>query len=364
MLVKTITDFDSKTIISGGTDNKVKVWKIVEPIIEDENLKKLTINITKENWNINDEKLTNLNKKNNKHNPNNISVNYNYIEENNISEYSKFVKSKGYICYKLELVFTFEGHIGTINCLLKIDPCCVVSGSYDSSIKIWDVYKGKEVGLLGKHQRHRSVNGFIQIGYKENNLNFIFNDFSGNNLVLQSNENNKFNRLNKLKNKNSINFDELSILISIGTDKAIRYWDIEGLQEIKEKRINEKEYLYSIIKLDDKYMAVGGSSSIIIYNYILNKKIASITHNLNSALSICLLNYPYIICGHENQKVTICNWKHHKIEAIQKTECSSNLAIINFSNDIYRDVVENKIDEILIGGSIHNKLSLWVVTYE
>ena len=165
----------------------------------------------------------------------------NFINQQSDSEYSQFIKTKGYICYKLELVSTFEGHIGTINCLLRIDPNCIVSGSYDSSIRIWDVVRGSEVGLLGNHQRHRSVNGFIVIGYKEKNLNFIFNDQLGSNLVIENSEEDTLNLANKNRFKKCVNFREDVILISIGTDKAVRYWNLETLQEAKEKRINEKE---------------------------------------------------------------------------------------------------------------------------
>ena len=135
---------------------------------------------------------------------------------------------------------TCHGHAGSVNAVaISPDGKCILSGSSDSKIKIWDIVSGEELRSLDAHGK--SVRA---IDVSPNGLFFVSGSIDGTVSVWERSSGNELRKL--LGHEGAINDVKFSPdgsrIATCGQDKTIRLWntksgDLEGVLEGHVKKI-------------------------------------------------------------------------------------------------------------------------------
>lgn len=284
------------------------------------------------------------------------------------------------IKYKLSIKHLLKGHLHNVSSILNLNSYnLIVSGGVDYKIKLWDIQKGNYLGDLGRH--NATINSLILINKNRFNIDadFIKNQYNSNKEYRSKNNSDEIDNLlyatqinNDLENMDGVKYEFNYIIISVGYDKKIKFYGINIDNELElpvlkytievRENIKEDQSLYSSIELNNNLTAIGGSRDILVYDFYTMKKAYTISHYNNSALSLNIICYPYIICGHDNNSASIYNIEDKELVYTLQTESKTNYCTLSFNykyNEEYAEYKINKSYYFLTGGSNTCNLSIW-----
>ena len=248
-------------------------------------------------------------------------------------------KQKKYHCIE-----TLKGHEDKVVSLIQLKSGMIATGSYDATIRIWDLEKGlcikkiQEIGevfclLEFKPNMILSSTSQCNIGLRdiemENNDDDYLCNFLGHELWI--------NCLIKYNEK---------IFASASNDGTIRIWDYYNNEKEIRKIEAHKEGVLSLIKLNNGNLCSGGADKKIkIFNLEDGKCIKQLVGHKDWVISLSQLDDEIILSGSNDKNIKV--WKNfHEISSI------------NAHDDSVRTLC--KIDKnYFASGSFDNTIKIW-----
>ena len=210
---------------------------------------------------------------------------------------------------------TLEGHTKSVNQVISLSNDVIASGSYDKTIKIWEVYKRKELQTLG-------------------------DDFEVYSLL-------------KLKNK--------EFLLSTGLGEQVTFWNLRTYKKEHTVRCCIGSSYKGLLELSNNYVAVtgGGSSStasidiIDVINHKLFKKIKydCITGD-GYYPSLSSLNKGTFIYAHNNY---LCQLSANNFDLKFKIKTTNEMTGIS--------IISNSSAKYLISTNEQSGISIFKIEY-
>ena len=258
-------------------------------ILFQNNLKHLLLNENNPNG---DNFVTNFNEIKNElpqKNPE-LVLNYNFnIIKNKISNIPSFK-----IAYKL------QGHSDKIVVLLQLKNGYLVSGSYDHTIKVWDLNTYQEIATI-----------------KETGSVLSFLEFEPNYLLSSSSD-------NKIK---------LFNLESFPVDNYMFVFTGHSL------------WVNSLVKLNNNYFASGSNDTHIrIWDYRNRKCVVILKGHTDCVLSLILLHDGHLCSGAADNTIHIWDWKTGKVLNILKGHTKWVKCVLQLNNG---DIISGSDDKLI-----------------
>ena len=270
-------------------------------IMLNNHIKKFIVNPEMTNFNTNvDEILTNLDKEKQP-----LKVKYDLGFENNISSLResgniRIVNSP--INIKFSCVKTLMGHTNKIVSLIEIESGKLVSGSYDNTIRIWDI-----------------------------------NDKIGNEQVINETE-----RILSL-----LEFEKNKILSGTG-DNSINLWDLENPEQKIFSFKGHELWVNALVKCDSNcFASASNDSKIKIWDYYKRECISTLKGHVDCILSLILLKNKNLCSGSADLTVRIWDWGLCECISILKGHSRWVKCVLELDNGI------------LVTGSDDKTIKLW-----
>ena len=194
---------------------------------------------------------------------NNIQINNNYnVSKNN--DFGNTTKEKEIDPNNIKCKKILKGHENNIVSLIQLSSGYLATGSYDSSIRIWDIEQGQ----------------CIKTYYEEGYI-FCLLEFRPNLLLAGTSENNiSLWELDKLVESSTFNFCRHSLWVN------------------------------SIVKCDEQYFAsASNDASIIVWDFDRREPCAMLSGHTNSILCMIKLNDGNLCSGAADCVIKIWDWK-------------------------------------------------------
>ena len=275
------------------------------PGIEDKTNIKITINEQNQNQRID---IKEPKKEENQYIKDSIKNNYIPINKSNsvINNFDININNGNFIKEidpkNIKCIKTLTGHQKNIVSLIQLSSGYIASGSYDLSIRIWDVEQGQCIKIL----------------YDVGNILCLL-EFKPNILLAGTSENN------------------------------ISLWEIDKLMDTSSYNFNGHSlWINSIVKCDEQYFAsASNDASIIIWDFDNRKEHKILEGHNNSILCMIKLNDGRLCSGAADNMIKIWDWK--------KNFCSMDLTgHENWVKCLYQ------LDEsTLLSGSDDKTIKVW-----
>ena len=308
--------FKSKTLTKNSQNknsgNIMRIRNKIKPTINGENLDKMRLKRFEE------KKMNNIN---------NIYFNKNF---NSINEFEINFK-----CQK-----TMQGHIDKIVCATELGNRHLATGSYDKTIKIWNLYpclnnyktikeEGNVLCLL------EFENNKLLSGTNKNNIN-LWNLLTLRLIFSFKGHNSWVNGLSKINNK---------YFASCSNDHNIRIWDYN-------KKIctnvlkGHTDCVLSLITLSDGELCSGGSDlSIKIWDSMSGKCCSTLLGHKKWIKCLCQLTPNYIISGSDDKSIKL--WSNNRCKYTFLGHESSVRTICRVDNNFF------------VSGSFDKTIRIW-----
>ncbi|MFC2140907.1 DUF4062 domain-containing protein [Acidobacteriota bacterium] len=194
---------------------------------------------------------------------------------------------------------TFRGHVAPVKCVAFLNKEQIISGSSDYMIKVWDVYTGKLLKILGK----------LELGIVPNILkSIILRSPKKNNLLTQSH---LLTRLYKPSGGHTKAITCITLIgedfaVSGGKDGTVRLWDIELSKEIRlyEGFKGTIEFV-QINQNQTTIIAAGSSSEIIIWKKNTGEIEKRLIGHKSSITCLLLLKEDLLVSGSLDKTVRL-----------------------------------------------------------
>ena len=223
------------------------------------------------------------------------NVNINYLENKNPE--IKVEKNNKFSC-----MATLTGHTNKIVSLIELESGKLVSGSYDNTIRIWDI--------------------------KEK---------SGNELIINETE-----RILSL-----LEFEKNKILSGTG-DNSINLWDLENPEKMIYSFKGHELWVNALVKCDSNYFAsASNDSKIKIWDYYKRECISTLKGHVDCILSLILLKNKNLCSGSADLTIRIWDWTQSKCVSILKGHTRWVKCVLELDNGI------------LVTGSDDKTIKLW-----
>ena len=205
---------------------------------------------------------------------------------------------------EFQCVKTLEGHTDKVVSLIEIESGKLVSGSYDKTIRIWDI-----------------------------------NDKIGNEQVI--NENSKILCL--------LEFEKNKILSGIG-DNSINLWDLENPSEKIFSFEGHTAWVNALVKCDSKcFASASNDKTIKIWDYFKRECVSTLTGHTDCILSLILLKNKKLCSGSADSTIRI--W-----------DLNNRNCILTLSEKIggwVKCIMELDNSVLVTGWEKHNNIILW-----
>ena len=316
-----------------NNNSKIKDDNIVEDGIGKEKIGE--INKEKNNIIEDNKHNKNINKNNKKINYKLPKVNHNHSNENIIKPIKNYKNIK-----------TLIGHKNRIVSLIRLTLGYIATGSYDYSIKIWDITKEPKDSLVAVKYSDSYI--FCLLELKPNEL------LAGNgkNAIdifdLNDNSNNFNKRLceHKLWISSLIKCDENNFA-SASNDTRIIIWDSNTKIKLRELLGHTNCILTMILLEDGKLCSGGADNKIIIWDWKNQKYLYKFKANNSRVKVIYQFNEQILLTGSDDKEIKI--WDINNLEQIDELKG-------------HQDSVRTfcKIDDNhFASGSFDNTIKIW-----
>ena len=249
-----------------------------------------------------DEILTQLNKEKALILKYDIGFQNNNLSSIDSSKNEYFLKNKKeernkYSCFK-----TLIGHTNKIVSLIELESGKLVSGSYDNTIRIWDI-----------------------------------NDKSGNEQVINESE-----RILSL-----LEFEKNKILSGTG-DNSINLWDLENPEQVIFSFKGHELWVNALVKCDSNFFAsASNDSKIKIWDYFKRECVSTLKGHVDCILSLILLKNKNLCSGSADLTIRIWDWGLGECISILKGHTRWVKCVLELDNGI------------LVTGSDDKTIKLW-----
>ena len=214
-----------------------------------------------------------------------------YILKNKKEERNKFS------CFK-----TLIGHTNKIVSLIELESGKLVSGSYDNTIRIWDI-----------------------------------NDKSGNEQVINESE-----RILSL-----LEFEKNKILSGTG-DNSINLWDLENPEQVIFSFKGHELWVNALVKCDSNFFAsASNDSKIKIWDYFKRECVSTLKGHVDCILSLILLKNKNLCSGSADLTIRIWDWGLGECISILKGHTRWVKCVLELDNGV------------LVTGSDDKTIKLW-----
>ena len=273
-------------------------------IMLNNHVKKFIINDDLTNINTNvDEILPNLDKEK----PLVLKYNYGFQNNNLLSSTESNIKDNNPPYYiekkiKFSCVKTLMGHTNKIVSLIELESGKLVSGSYDNTIRIWDI-----------------------------------NDKIGNEQVINESE-----RILSL-----LEFEKNKILSGTG-DNSINLWDLENPEQKIFSFKGHELWVNALVKCDSNcFASASNDSKIKIWDYFKRECVSTLKGHVDCILSLILLKNKNLCSGSADLTIRIWDWGLGECISILKGHTRWVKCVLELDNDI------------LVTGSDDKTIKLW-----
>ena len=203
---------------------------------------------------------------------------------------------------KFSCVKTLMGHTNKIVSLIELESGKLVSGSYDNTIRIWDI-NGK--------------NGTEQI----------------------INENERILSL--------LEFERNKILSGTG-DNSINLWDLENPEKMIFSFKGHELWVNALVKCDPNYFAsASNDSKIKIWDYFKRECVSTLKGHVDCILSLILLKNKNLCSGSADLTIRIWDWSQGECVSILKGHTRWVKCVLELDNGV------------LVTGSDDKTIKLW-----
>ena len=202
-----------------------------------------------------------------------------------------------YSCFK-----TLIGHTNKIVSLIELESGKLVSGSYDNTIRIWDI-----------------------------------NDKSGNEQVINESE-----RILSL-----LEFEKNKILSGTG-DNSINLWDLENPEQVLFSFKGHELWVNALVKCDSNFFAsASNDSKIKIWDYFKRECVSTLKGHVDCILSLILLKNKNLCSGSADLTIRIWDWGLGECISILKGHTRWVKCVLELDNGV------------LVTGSDDKTIKLW-----
>jgi WD40 repeat protein len=136
---------------------------------------------------------------------------------------------------ELKPIRRFEGHTDSVNSVaFSPDGLLIASGSYDGTVRFWDVQTGKEIRRLEGHRKAHAM-GVLSLAYSPDGRSIASGDHDGTVQLWDVQTGKEIRQLEGHTNSvMSVTFSpDGRWIASGGWDETVRLWDIETGKEIR-----------------------------------------------------------------------------------------------------------------------------------
>jgi WD40 repeat protein len=219
------------------------------------------------------------------------------LSQNKISELNTLKSKKEFICTK-----TFEGHIEKIVSLIQLSSGKIASGSYDNTIRIWNMDSLKEDKIINESGR-------------------------------------VFTLLEFEKDK----------LLAGTSDNVINIWDVNPTNNSCLFSFSGHElWINCLVKINNLYFAsASNDAKIKIWDYYKRKCLCDLTGHKDCILTLILLKNNYLCSGSADLTIKIWDW--------EKGKCLSTLR----GHQKWVKCVFELDNGVIVSGSDDKTIKLW-----
>ena len=204
---------------------------------------------------------------------------------------------------------TLKGHSSSVYCSIEIQDSLLISGSYDSTLRVWNL-KDKGNVLNAKRVIQNSNYAWCMTLVNTNELA----SSSEKNINVYSFDTNKdeYNLIKTLKGHSSYvrdlkmmkNLKEL--LISCSDDSEIKLWNVAIGALLKNFSGHSSSVCSLIVLSDEILMSAGANGEILVWNTNIEEKIHCLEKNL--------LQNKNVLCLHQvSESMIVCSGYQDKI---------------------------------------------------
>ena len=265
---------------------------------------------------------------------------YKKIIENN---FIQFDVSK----YHLKKILT--GHTEKIYALTLLQSGFIATGSYDTTIRIWDLSKPKRGECVKKVQDLGIV-----IALLEFEPNMLLSTSSENTICLWNINSNQNDRIEDyVHNFNGhtlwvnclVKCDDKTFA-SVSNDCNIIIWDYYQREQILKYKLHE-DCILALIKLNDRNLCTGSADTLIkIWDWKEGEIVQELPGHKDWVKCLCQMEDEIIISGSEDKIIKV--WKNYVcIHTIEECHSEPVRVLLKLNRDYF------------VSGSIDNSIKIW-----
>ncbi|MFC1634820.1 DUF4062 domain-containing protein [Planctomycetota bacterium] len=208
------------------------------------------------------------------------------------------------------LVRTLEGHTSSVTSLLSVSDDFIVSGSWDHTLKVWDLTKGQCLRTLKGHSDRvcflqLTSDGRIVSGSNDGTLK-VWDFQSGQCLCT----------IESLTKISSLSLDSKNRLVSGSEDGKVKVWDTRSGECLRTMKIINDQEKANLMKIrlfsttSNVCMVCGCGSTLKVWDIDKGKCLLTLEDHMTRITCLSIVSYGHIVCAAgETLADSICTLK-------------------------------------------------------